>query len=142
MSYVFFFIAAQEALSGDAADEGSGSEEGDDSEHSGPSKSQVSAECGECIAAVGQAVWNCGTLELECIKNSMEAGSGKTFILITHFFVYEHVCSFKNATAVCARSLTYGGPTMRPTASRRRSAKSPRKLTKSTEPAVVIARIR
>ena len=28
-----------------------------------------------CVLAVGQAVWNCGTLEMECIKNTLELGS-------------------------------------------------------------------
>lgn len=39
------------------------------------SRTSLSAECGECLASVGQAVWNCGTLEIECIKNTIELGS-------------------------------------------------------------------
>ena len=42
---------------------------------SGASKASLSAECGECLAMVGQAIWNCGTLEMECIKNTIELGS-------------------------------------------------------------------
>ncbi|TRY78281.1 hypothetical protein TCAL_08763 [Tigriopus californicus] len=57
-----------------------------------PSKSEsrgasLSAECGECLASVGQAVWNCGTLEIECIKNTIELGS-ECFGCICEIFDY------------------------------------------------------
>ena len=25
-------------------------------------------ECGDCVGAVGQAIWDCGTLDIDCIK--------------------------------------------------------------------------
>ena len=30
--------------------------------------SQLREECGDCVGAVGQAIWDCGTLDIDCIK--------------------------------------------------------------------------
>lgn len=38
-------------------------------------KGEEESECGDCMAAVGQALWNCGTFEVECIKNALELKS-------------------------------------------------------------------
>ena len=49
---------------------------GDDAnaEGSGDGKKGVSVECRDCLASVGMAVWNCGTLEMDCIKNAIDLG--------------------------------------------------------------------
>ena len=30
--------------------------------------SPLRAECGDCVGLVGQAIWDCGTLDIDCIK--------------------------------------------------------------------------
>ena len=31
-------------------------------------QSDLRAECGDCMGMVGQAIWDCGTLDIDCIK--------------------------------------------------------------------------
>jgi hypothetical protein len=35
-----------------------------DEENESSEPSALSFECGDCLSAVGQAIWNCGTLEV------------------------------------------------------------------------------
>ena len=30
--------------------------------------SQLREECGDCVGSVGEAIWDCGTLDIDCIK--------------------------------------------------------------------------
>ena len=45
---------------------------------SGPGEgtgSPLRAECSDCAGAVGQAIWDCGTLDIDCIRNCIDATS-------------------------------------------------------------------
>ena len=75
--FPLYVPAAQEALENPLLSEPSSplSEAGGEADNDPGEKSALSSECGLCIGAVGQAVWNCGTLEMECIKNTLELKS-------------------------------------------------------------------
>eukprot|EP00095_Tigriopus_kingsejongensis_P007667 maker-scaffold156_size297567-snap-gene-0.22 protein:Tk07667 transcript:maker-scaffold156_size297567-snap-gene-0.22-mRNA-1 annotation:"GL10978" len=66
---------ALEVLNTELLEENPTQESGGQVDANSGNKASLSAECGECLASVGQAVWNCGTLEMECIKNTIELGS-------------------------------------------------------------------
>lgn len=71
--------AAQEALSvvvdPDEQPKKTTDSEGGEEEGKSKKKTGVSVECRDCLASVGMAVWNCGTFEMDCIKNAIELGS-------------------------------------------------------------------
>ena len=41
---------------------------GDHEEKEIKKSSPLRAECGDCAGSIGQAIWDCGTLDIDCIK--------------------------------------------------------------------------